>query len=154
MAWPTTGAGTQASGYFVQGVTTIVWGSQDLLANLGGIASTSSRGIVTRFSEHPLVDNIKLPNGDGLTITRVQIIDGAQWNVTIRDDTGFTVRPRIGNTVLIFDAAGFISGNPSAAVSYIATICEASYDTGPKQAGEIQVTVENLTLITEGAVAN
>ena len=134
-------------------MTTIVWGSQDLLVNLGGVVATSnSLGIVTRFSEHPLVDNIKLPNGDGVTITRVQIIDGAQWNLTIRDDTRFTVRPKIGNTVVIFDAAGFISGGLGS-TSYIATIVEASYDTGPKQAGEIQITVENLTLITEGAVA-
>jgi hypothetical protein len=154
MAWPTTGAGTLASGYLATGVTTIIWGSLDLLANIGGVAMSGALGVVTRFSERPLVDNIKLPNGDGLTSTRVQIIDGTHWEVTVRDDSRITVRPKIGNTVLIYDAAGFISaGAGGTPTSYIATVVEANYEAAPKQAAEFTITVENLTLITEAQVA-
>lgn len=157
-AWPTTGAGTLVSGYLQTGtVTTIVWGSELILSNIGGIATTANgRGIVTRFSERPLVNNIKLPQGDGLTAVRVQLIDGVQWDITVRDDTGFTVRPKPGNTVLIFDAAGFFpssagaGGSPSA---FIATIEEASYDAAPGQPCEMNLTVTNLTLFTEAQVA-
>ena len=84
----------------------------------------------------------------------VQIIDGNQWDVTVRDDTRITVRPKIGNTVLIFDAGGFISaGAGGSPTSYIATVIEASYEAAPKQAAEFHFTVENLTLITESQVA-
>ena len=143
------------SGYLATGVTTIVWGTSDLVANVAGIASIAdSLGIVTRFSQRPLVDNIKLPQGDGLTSTRVQIIDGYQWDVTIRDDTRYTARPKIGNTVLIYDGAGFITaGAGGSPTSYIATIVEATYEASPKNPAEFTVTVENLTLITEAAVA-
>ncbi len=154
MAWPTTGAGTLASGYLATNVTTIVWGTLDLIAKIGDVPLSGSLGVVTRFSERPLVDNIKLPNGDGLTSTRVQIIDGTHWEVTIRDDTRITKRPKIGNTVLIYDAAGFISaGAGGTPTSYIATVVEASYEAAPKQAAEFTITVENLTLFTEAEVA-
>jgi len=154
MAWPTSGGGTLASGYLATGVTTIVWGTGDILANIGGIAMSGALGVVTRFSERAIVDNIKLPNGDGLTTSRVQIIDGAQWDLTIRDDTRITVRPKVGNTVLVFDAAGLITaGAGGTPVSYIATVVETSYETAPKQAAEFHITVENLTLITEAQVA-
>lgn len=156
MAWPTTGAGTLASGYLATGVTTIIWGTADILANIGGVSMSGTLGVVTRFSEKPLVDNIKLPQGDGLTSTRIQIIDGVQWNLSIRDDSRITVRPKIGNTVLIYDAAGFVNGSAGAGgtpASYIATVVEADYETAPKTAAEFQITVENLTLITEAQVA-
>ena len=154
MAWPTTGAGTLASGYLANGITTIVWGTLDILANIGGVAMSGSLGVVTRFSQKPIVDNIKLPNGDGLTSSRIQIIDGCQWTLTIRDDSRITVRPKIGNTVLVYDGAGFVSaGAGGTPTSYVCTVVEADYETAPKQAAEFQITVENLTLITEAQVA-
>jgi hypothetical protein len=156
MAWPTTGAGTLASGYLATGATTIIWGTGDILANIGGVAMSGNLGVVTRFSEKPLVDNIKLPQGDGLTSTRIQIIDGVQWNLSIRDDSRITVRPKIGNTVLVYDAAGFFGSSAGAGgtpASYIATVVEADYETAPKTPAEFQITVENLVLLTETQVA-
>ena len=154
MAWPTSGGNSLAEGYLKTGVTTIVWGTTDILSDIGGVVLGGSFGVVTRFSERSIVDNIKLPNGDGLTTTRVQIIDGAQWDLTIRDDTRITKRPKIGNTVLVFDAAGFVSaGAGGTPTDYIATVVETSYETAPKQAAEFHITVENLTLITEAQVA-
>lgn len=147
MAWPTTGAGSLASGYLAQGVTTIRWGSAELVTTIAGTAVNGTTvGIVTRFNEKPMVENIKLPNGDGLTTTRVQLVDGYQWDVTIRDDTGITNRPRIGTVVVILDAGGLIG---TVGTAYNAIVVEAGYDTAPKQPGEFSLTVENLTLITE-----
>ena len=145
MAWPTTGAGSLASGYLAQGVTTIRWGSRELVTSINGTAVNGTTvAIVTRVNERNLVDNIKLPNGDGLSITRVQIVDGVQWDVTIRDDTGITNRPKIGTTVVIVDMGGLID---AVAEKYSATVVESSYEAAPKQPGEISLTVENLVLI-------
>lgn len=167
MAWPTTGAGSLATGYLGTGVTTIVWGTKDLVVNVGGITtpfSTDGKGVVTRFVQRPLAENIKLTNGDGLTTTRIQIVDGGQWEITIRDDTGFTVRPKIGNTVEIYDGAGFLLGaqavgTPASSLgaggtprSFIATVVEASYEVTPKNPAEFTITVENLILIAESLV--
>ena len=145
MAWPTTGAGSLASGYQVQGVTTIRWGSASLITSINATAVNGTTvGIVTRFNQKNIVDNIKLPNGDGLTTSRVQIIDGVQWDVTVRDDTGITNRPKIGTTVIVVDGLGMID---AVAEKYSATVVDNGYDTAPKQPGEFTLTLENLVLI-------
>lgn len=146
MPWPTTGAGTLANGYLATGVTTIVWGTNGVLTNVGGITGV---GVVTRFSQKTLADVIKLPQGDGLTSTRVMIVDGMQWDFTVRDDTRMTVRPRVGNTVLILDGAGYFSLGLATSSSYIATIVDVNYEVAPKQAAEFHLTVENLILFSE-----
>lgn len=157
MAWPTTGAGSLSSGYLATGpVTTVVWGTKDILTKVGSVSVGGNIGVVTRFSEKPLSDMIKLPQGDGLTSTRIMIVDGVQWNLSIRDDTTITVRPKIGNTVLVYDAAGFFASSAGAGgtpASYIATVVEADYETAPKTPAEFQITVENLVLFTETEVA-
>lgn len=145
MAWPTTGAGSLASGYLAQGVTTIKWGSKQLVQSVGSVA-TSSFLIVTRFEQRSLVDNIKLPNGDGLTSTRVQIVDGQVWDVTVRDDTQLTGTglPKIGVSVTVVDAGGHID---VAGEVYTATVIENGYDAAPKEPGTRRFSVENLLLV-------
>ena len=151
MAWPTTGAGTLGSGYLATGVTTLRWGSKALVTKIAGSAVTAGVAVVTRFNQRNLVDNIKLPNGDGLSATRVQIIDGVQWEVTIRDDTSWSALPAIGSAVVIVDAAGMIypagTGPGVPGNLYLATILDNGYDTAPKQPGERTLTLENLVLI-------
>ncbi len=144
-AWPTTGAGSLASGYLAEGVTTIRWGSGAVVTSVNGTTVNGTTvGIVLRANEKSLVDNIKLPNGDGLTTTRVQIVDGTQWDLTIRDDTGITGRPKIGTTVVVVDMGGLLG---TVALKYSATVIETAYDTAPKQPGEFTVSVESLILI-------
>ena len=143
MSWPTTGAGSLSSGYLASGVTTIRWGSDELVQSLNAQA-VSSFLIVTRFSERNLVDNIKLPNGDGLTSTRVMIVDGVQWDVTVRDSTAITGIPKIGTQVTVVDAAGLID---AVGEVYTATVVDSGYETAPKQAGERTLVLENLVLI-------
>lgn len=152
MSWPTTGAGSLASGYLASGVTTIRWGSDELVQNVNGVA-TSSFLIVTRFTERNLVDKMNFPQGDGLTSTRVMIVDGVQWDVTVRDSTALTGLPKLGTSVTIVDAAGLID---AVGETYTATVVESTYETAPKQPGERSLTLENLVLIesqTGGAQA-
>ena len=79
MALPANMTGTP-TGLAKQGVTTIVWGTD-------GLWSTY---IVSRISQKQLIENVKLTNGTGITVTRVQLTDGVQWDITVRDDTGMT----------------------------------------------------------------
>lgn len=164
MAWPTTGSGSVSSGYLSQGVTTIRWGSADLLKSwtpAGGsvVPSTGTVAVVTRFSQRQLVDNIKLPQGVGLTSTRVMIVDGAQWDLTVRDNTGWVASQAnmsVGDTVVIVDAAGMIFGSGTDGVGqvYTATIVDNGYEAAPKQPGERTLVVENLVLVESQAAAS
>ena len=124
---------TPSTGYTAQGTTTIVFGTDTLWSTY----------IVTRIAQKDLIENIKLQNGTGITSTRVQLKDGVQWDVTVRDDTGMTP-PRSGNTVTIKDAGGLI-GNVG--LSYTARVVESAWDSAPKQAAERSFTAENLVLI-------
>lgn len=151
MAWPTTGAGSLATGYVASGVTTIRWGSGELVTSINTVSTSVTVGIVLRFNQSALVENLKFPNGNGVSITRVLIVDGVKWDCTIRDDTTLSGasgigRPKVGTAVVIVDAAGLI-GTGTAGLKYTATVVEGGYDTAPKQPGEITFTVENLALI-------
>tara|TARA_R110000868_G_scaffold245626_7_gene502228 strand:+ start:14883 stop:15293 length:411 start_codon:yes stop_codon:yes gene_type:complete len=135
MALPTNMTGTP-TGLTKQGVTTIVWGTDGLWSSY----------IVSRISQKQLIENVKLTNGTGITVTRVQLTDGVQWDITVRDDTGMTA-PVAGNTfTAIYDAAGMLG---TVGLTYTGRIVESSWDTSSKQAAERSITVEKLTLITE-----
>lgn len=141
-AWPPTPGST--TGYDADGVTTIRWGTEGLLQSpLPSVGYYT----VTRFDERQLVDNIKLPNGNGPTATRVLITDGQQWNVTVRDDTTMTP-PRVGATVAVVDGGGF-KGNVG--LVYTAVVVESNYETAVKQAGERVMVLESLTLVDDSA---
>tara|TARA_R110000868_G_scaffold245626_7_gene502229 strand:+ start:15298 stop:15708 length:411 start_codon:yes stop_codon:yes gene_type:complete len=124
---------TVSTGYASQGTTTIVWGTD-------GLWSTY---IVSRATEKDIIENVKLTNGTGITLTRVQLKDGRQWDLTVRDDTAMTP-PTAGSTITVVDAGGLIS---SSKLNYTGRVVESSWDTSSKQAAERSVTVENLILI-------
>ena len=124
---------TPSTGYTAQGTTTIVWGTDALWSTY----------VVTRISERDLIENIKLPNGTGITTTRVQLKDGRQWDITVRDDTGMTP-PKSGDTLVVKDAGGLIG---TVGLNYTARIVESGWDSAPKQAAERTLTVESLVLI-------
>ncbi len=137
MPWPPANPST---GFSVTGVTTIRWGTDGVLQSP---KPSSGYYVVLRFNQRPLVENIKLPNGTGPTVTRVLIKDGVEWTVTVRDDTTMTP-PTVGGSVTIVDAAGLLG---TVGLAYGATVIEPSYDTSPKQAGERVILCENLVLI-------
>lgn len=143
-AWPTTGSGT--TGVVIEGTTTIRWGTSGLLQSP---KPASGFYIVTRFNQSTLVDRIPLPNGDGLTSTRVLVIDGVQWDVTVRDDTAM-VPPQVGDTVSIVDGAGLIEGTTAGAIKqFTATVVNSGGETAPKAAFERVLVVENLRLVDD-----
>lgn len=128
---PRTGAALNATGIVTSGVTTIVYGSESLYGAY----------VVLGFTQRPIVDNTKLPGGLGLTSTRVQLIDGVEWSITVRDDTTMTP-PRPGTVIPVIDQAGLL-GTPGAATT--ARVTDAQYSIAPKQAGERVITAERLT---------
>ena len=159
MSWPTTGAGFTGN-IIAQGVSTVRWGSRELVTSMGGTDATAggtisggttqdgiSVGIVLNITQKQLIENFKLTNGDGFSTTRIQLIDGHQWDVTIRDDSTIGV-PSGGTVVVIVDMLGSIGGYSSGAgKKYEATVVETSYSTAPKEDGKRTFTVENLKLI-------
>lgn len=144
MSWPTTGAGSLSSGYLAQGVTSIRWGTKEMLQTTNGVSATFL--VVTRFNQRRLADPIKVPNGDGLTSTRLIVVDGVQWDLTVRDDSSMLDAnlPNIGQKVTLVDGAGHLG---TVGLVYRATVVENGYDAAPKQPGERTVTVERLRLI-------
>lgn len=131
-----TGIGDITNGYAAQGITTIRWGTEDLL----GVY------VVTRFNQKPLVDNQKLQQGSGLTSTRVQLNDGWVWEITVRDDTAMIV-PRVGTLLTVVDAGNLIPGSTNGTSTYSARVIESGYDISPKGPGERTITAEKLLLL-------
>jgi hypothetical protein len=136
--WPPT-AGT-TTGYDVDGITTIRWGTDGLLQSP---KPTSGYYVVSRFAQKELIDNIKLPNGTGITSSRVRIRDGVNWSITVRDDTAMTA-PVVGDSITIVDAGGMIG---AVGLRYSATVVDNDYDSAIKQAGERVLVAENLILV-------
>jgi hypothetical protein len=138
MPWPPPVNAT--TGLAVQGVTTIRWGTDGLLQS-----PKPSVGYYTvlRFNQRPLVDSQKLPNGSGVTTTRVMVIDGVEFDITVRDDTRMTP-PAPGGVVSIVDAGGLLG---TVGLVYTATVIDPAYEVSPKQAGERTIHAENLVLI-------
>jgi len=145
MAWPTLNG--SELGIRADGVTSIRWGTHGFL-NSPAPGGAAGYYVVTRFGQKSLVENTKLPNGIGLTSTRVQLIDGVEFTITVRDDTGMTP-PRIGTLVSIVDAAGML-GTYTPGTAYPARIIDNNYEAAPKQPGERMLVAERLVLI-EGA---
>jgi hypothetical protein len=148
MSWPTTITGTLTNGIRADGVSTIHWGTYDVLSTVNGLSVTGGTiAIVTRANQRTLAENIKLPNGDGVTTTRIQIVDGEQWDVTIRADNRLDSNtPKVGTKVLVADLGGHL-GTVGAYIT--CRVIESGFDTAPKQAGERTISIEKLALITE-----
>lgn len=137
-AWPPISGVT--TGYEVDGVTTIRWGTEGLLQSP---KPASGYYTVLRFDQKELVDVSKHQQGSGLTATRVRIKDGNTWSITVRDDTQMTA-PIIGTNILIVDAAGM---KGTIGLRYTAKVIDNDYNTAAKQPGERVLVAENLLLV-------
>lgn len=141
--FPTTGAGSLATGYLASGVTTIRFGTEGLLQS----PKPAGYYTVLRFNEQTLVTQQKLPNGNAITSTRILLVDGQKWDLTVRDDTQMTP-PQVGDSVTLVDAGGLVAGTTAGAITtYVATVCESGWETSPGQAGERILSCENLLLV-------
>lgn len=133
MAWPPTFNITPA--LLAQGVTTIYWGTEDLLGYY----------VVLSFHQRELVENVRLRQGSGLTSTRVQLRDGVNWDIHVRDDSRMTP-PQAGTMLTVVDAAGLLG---SRGATYVGRVIESSTNLTSQNPLERNVIVEKLRLITE-----
>lgn len=146
MAWPTTGAtgnGNAATGqYQANGTgTTLLWGTNNLATPTGWLT-------ITKFSEKTLAELIKLENGDGLTAGTVQLIDGVQYDIEVRDDTTqITSALTVGQRVAIIDGGGLVPGGTRGA-TYSAIITDHGWDAAPKTPAGRMLTAQKFILIT------
>lgn len=140
-SWPSVSGVT--TGFEMDGITTIRFGTDGLLQsprhNNGDFFT------VLRFNQKPLIENIKLPNGTGITTTRILLKDGHTFDITVRDDSEMAP-PWPGDTWVITDAGGLLPNGVPGAV-YSCTVVDGNYDTAVKQAGERGIQLENLTLV-------
>lgn len=136
--WPPTSGAT--TGYVAKGKTTILWGTEGLLASPIPAAGFYT---VIRFSQKQIVDRTKLPNGNGVTSSDVFVTDGSTWEITVRDDTQMTP-PLVNTTISVVDAQGLL-GNVG--LVYSARIVDSGWESAPKQAGERTLMADNLLLI-------
>jgi len=144
MAWPVTGAGSEAIGVLIDGKTTIRWGTKEVVTSIdGGVVNGTNVAVVTSANQRRLVAQHNLPNGDGPTITRVLIVDGNRWELTIRDDSGIN-KPDVGTTVVVVDMAGYLGAQ---GVTYATRVVEGGYSITPAKEGEFNITVERLLLV-------
>jgi hypothetical protein len=121
------------TGVIAHGVTTVQWGTEGAIAG----------AVVLRYAQRSLVANQKLPNGDGLTITRVLLKDGGQFDVTVR--AGSLTPPDYGAVVTIRDGAGLF-GTPGTDIT--AHVVDKGFDAAPGQPADLVLTLERLTLVT------
>lgn len=143
MAWPTTGSGSQASGYVASGTgTTVLWGTKDFLSITGFLT-------VTKISQKPIMAfSENLPNGDGLTAGKILGIDGVTTQIEVRDDTNQNVSDlQVGKTLLIKDGGGLYPGGTRGA-TYTGIIVDAGWDAAPKTPAGRTLTVEKFILIS------
>lgn len=130
------------TGYSAQGVTTIIWGTTGAVGAIGNMGA--GLAVVESMSQKQIVENIKLANGKGLTSTRVQLVDGISFNVTLRDDTRQTNPPMAGTLVYVRDNAGFTL-SPGQLVT--ARVTEPDADYALKREGKRTFGLERLQLI-------
>lgn len=145
MAWP-----NPQTAYLATGYTTIRWGSDGLMpvssnGGSGGVLVNSGGGgtisyIVESIRANDRVDKVEIEQGTGLVATRIQLLQGRVYTLTVVDDTGMTL-PVIGTYVTLLDV---ISGG---SVTYTCRLLENGYNAARKVEGKREFTVEVLTLI-------
>ena len=145
MAYP-----TLTSGYSIassSGVTTLLWGTDGLLASPapGGSFAGTGYYIVESVDQETDAEQIYIENGTGQKAARIIINHGQKWTLSVQDDTTMTVPPTVGNTVSVIDGAGLIAGGH--ATSYTARVISSGERFSRKGAAMRNITVEKLTLV-------
>ena len=165
MSWPP----AQSAAFITSGYTTIRWGTDGILANLntsgtpgnpsnsGQILGSGSQGggvtvsnyggfyIVESIRGNDEIENIYIEQGTGLKATRIQLVQGRKYVMTVVDDTNI-LPPFANSKVYIVDPLG--SGGT---IHFLqCSVVENSENLARKVEGKREITVEYLTCI-EGA---
>lgn len=131
-----------STGYQLNGITTLVWGTGGSLRSPKPTAGFAGEGYYTvrSIDQADKVDPIYGENCTGVEAWRVLILHGKRWNLTVQDDTTMSA-PTTGSNIVIVD---FIDG---AATSLNAMVISNDYRAAQRQPGERVLQVENLVLV-------
>jgi hypothetical protein len=141
-AWPP----AYSSAFLAQGVTTIRWGTDGIMANTspnGSGGGYNGYYIVESIRGNDEIENIYIEQGTGLKATRIQLWQGRRYVLTVVDDTGMTA-PAPATLISLVDTVG------AGASTYQFRVVENGYNAARKVEGKREITAEYLTCI-EGA---
>lgn len=144
--------GGGSTGYTIDGITTVIFGTDGYLQSPapGGSYAGTGYYIVDSIDPSVKVDQVYGENGTGVESWRANIVHGARWEIVVQDDTAqgaFT----INGTVTLADGGLMVPGNTNRSTTYSATVIAISERFQRKQAAMRTLTVERLTLIEGGA---
>ena len=143
MAWPPT---SSATSFLVQGVTGVKIGVEGIVQTPIPTTPGLKYFTVLKVDQKTLADVMKLPNGFGQTSTRIELLDGCQWNLTVRDNTDTAMGAAVGALWTLIDTGGLVPAGTMNAV-YAATIVDSDWQGSPKNAGERIIVLESMILI-------
>jgi hypothetical protein len=134
MPWPPTTPVQVSTGFIIEGISTIVWGTDWATIGFGG----GNYAIVKSIRPAERAEEIRIENGVGLTAIDVLLRDGYDYDVTVVDQ--FTVSYPVVGTF-----AAIITPFQSSAVNGI--VVSNSYDAARKKEGDRIFTMRSFTLI-------
>ena len=143
---------TQSTGYTNTGISTLIWGTDGLLATPApGSGSYAGTGfyILESVDQETDVEPIYVENGTGQKASRILINNGQRWTLSVQDDTAMTP-PQVADTVTIKDGACLIGGVASSsatAIKYSAVVVASGERFTRKGVAMRNITVENLALV-------
>ena len=107
MAYPTLSAGYSLASS--SGVTTLLWGTDGLLAtpSPGGTFAGTGFYIVESVDQETDAEQIYIENGTGQKAARIIINNGQKWTLSVQDDTTMTP-PTVGSVVTVVDGANLL----------------------------------------------
>lgn len=121
MAWPP----AYSTAFKGTGVTTIKWGTDGILT--GNPGSIDGSYWVTSMRPVDLFETIPIENGTGLISTRIGLIQGREWEITVIDDSTISP-PSLNSVITIID--------PLSSTQMSGRVLDNSYNAARKQPGE------------------
>ena len=140
-------AGLAPTGYTASGITTLLWGTDGLLASPAPGGSFAGTGfyIVESLDETTKAEQVYIENGTGIEAARINLTHGHRWNITVQDDTGINGQSlEVGSTVTVVDGAGLLGARTA---TYTAVVLSVSERFARKSAATRTIEVEKLTLV-------
>jgi hypothetical protein len=135
MAWPQViNLTTQNIGYSTSGIVTILaWGTQGIWNNV----------IVRNIRSTPMINEIQIEQGGGLTSLDVIINDGDSIEIDVIDDRNLTW-PISGGTVTLINP----QPNGATAITQLFQVINNNYNVAAKAPGERTFIVKKYSIIT------
>ena len=134
MAWPiASNITSNFVGYKGPIPSALAWGTDGIYTSV----------IVKNITSTPMIEEIKIEQGSGLTSTQVLINDGDEVNFTVEDDRNVTW-PLAGQTVTLINP----QPNGSAGTSELFQVIHNNYSVARKQNGERTINAKKYSLVT------